>query len=563
MSITPATPLPFEPPEATHYTWEVPGKSISIHLRLDVMERLYNEVVAGFGSIPKRGAEVGGILLGRAETRPNPRFFIEDFEPVLSEHRLGPSYLLSEADRQRLLETLARRRSGRDKRLSVVGYYRSHTRPGLSLDEEDVNIFHSHFSDPRSVFLLIKPSVTGITEAGFFFWEDGQVRREAPYLKFPFGRKEQLNQVQSPPADAEAAPEHEAPQVSPEWAPPTEPQATADEKPGLIEQPATPEQPAALPQPDAEERPAAFERFPPFDPARLQLPFPPRLARQYEEPPPTTPRTARFNWLWAVLSAILLAAAGALLYQGFTGSWPGVHRQAAVPESASLALNVAKDKDRLRLSWNRNAPAIRSSPTGVVSITDGNYRKQVTLDSQQLTNGALVYWPVSEDVNFRLAVYPKGGTSVTESVRAISAATASSTELADRTREPEPVTSARNVPEQKKAVAKPDRSDVAPQPTVPAKPLREFSPVVSARMRRSLKSEVPIDVKVKIDATGKVVDATPATKGRGLQKYLATQAVSAARRWQFRPARVDSKDVASERIIRFRFRASTVKWDLV
>src|SRR5438874_825728 len=123
MSITPATPLPFEPPETTHYTWEVPGKAISIQLRLDVMDRLYNEVDAGYGANPRRGAEVGGILLGRAETRPNPRFYIEDFEPVVSEHRLRPSYVLSEADRHRLLETLARRRSGRDKRLAIVGYY--------------------------------------------------------------------------------------------------------------------------------------------------------------------------------------------------------------------------------------------------------------------------------------------------------------------------------------------------------------------------------------------------------------------------------------------------------
>src|SRR5438105_4746771 len=41
------------------YVWEVPGKWISIELSLDVVDLLSQDVIRGFGSLPRRGAEVG------------------------------------------------------------------------------------------------------------------------------------------------------------------------------------------------------------------------------------------------------------------------------------------------------------------------------------------------------------------------------------------------------------------------------------------------------------------------------------------------------------------------
>ena len=54
---------------AGYYVWEVPGQPVIVHLRLDVVDRLAAEVMRGFGAVPKRGAEVGGVLIGTTACR--------------------------------------------------------------------------------------------------------------------------------------------------------------------------------------------------------------------------------------------------------------------------------------------------------------------------------------------------------------------------------------------------------------------------------------------------------------------------------------------------------------
>jgi hypothetical protein len=168
--------------ESKHYiAWEPPEERISIQLRLDVMERMERDVIEAFKALPNRGAEVGGLLLGRAEPGDPRRVFIDDFVPVACEYRRGPSYFLSETDQAELERTLSRCQS------RVVGFYRSHTRPNLSLDEEDQRRIHTYFSGASNVFLLIKPlSITNCV-AGFFFWQEGVVHGEASRLEFRFG----------------------------------------------------------------------------------------------------------------------------------------------------------------------------------------------------------------------------------------------------------------------------------------------------------------------------------------------------------------------------------------
>ncbi|HLW77683.1 MAG TPA: hypothetical protein VKS01_11875, partial [Bryobacteraceae bacterium] len=47
-----------------YYVWKAEGAPVEIHLHLDVLDRLAAEVMRGFGAVPKRGAEVGGVLIG-------------------------------------------------------------------------------------------------------------------------------------------------------------------------------------------------------------------------------------------------------------------------------------------------------------------------------------------------------------------------------------------------------------------------------------------------------------------------------------------------------------------
>src|SRR5258708_40143777 len=81
---------------AGYYVWEVSGQSVVVHLRLDVVDRLAAEVMRRFGSVPKRGAEVGGFLIGTIRPGVPAIVGIDDFEPLACAYRRGPSFQLTE-----------------------------------------------------------------------------------------------------------------------------------------------------------------------------------------------------------------------------------------------------------------------------------------------------------------------------------------------------------------------------------------------------------------------------------------------------------------------------------
>ncbi len=162
------------------YVWEDPGDSIMIQVNLDVIERLGSAVQQGLGG-SARGNEIGGILLGRTLPGLGRAVVVEDFELVSSEHLRGASYTLSPKDRRVLGARLSRRPAQQ-----VVGYFRSHTRPGMYLDQDDFLAFSQYFPEAWQVFLLVRPSADGTATGGFFFWEDGDINRRSTYRQFPF-----------------------------------------------------------------------------------------------------------------------------------------------------------------------------------------------------------------------------------------------------------------------------------------------------------------------------------------------------------------------------------------
>jgi hypothetical protein len=167
-----------------YYEWKPQGRPLSIQLSLAVIDRLETDIMKGFWAVPKRGMEVGGVLFGRIEPGVDTVVVIDDYEPVSCEHRRGPSYALSEPDRKRLEKIL--RRSGRQ----VAGFYRSHTRLGLYLDQDDMGVIDSYFANPSHVILLVRPDATKPGTAGFFFREEGEIHRQSTYLEFPFKQAE-------------------------------------------------------------------------------------------------------------------------------------------------------------------------------------------------------------------------------------------------------------------------------------------------------------------------------------------------------------------------------------
>lgn len=68
-----------------------------------------------------------------------------------------------------------------------------------------------------------------------------------------------------------------------------------------------------------------------------------------------------------------------------------------------------------------------------------------------------------------------------------------------------------------------------------------------------LVSAVEVEVKLQIDAQGRVVRAEPTQPWKGFNQHLARAAVEAALRWKFIPARINEKAVPSVQNVNFVF----------
>jgi hypothetical protein len=381
------------------YEWSVPGGSFSIQLSYDVIDRMSADIMKGFWSLPKRGAEIGGILLGRFAEGES--VIIDDYEQVSCEHRRGPSYVLSEPDRRKLEKTLRKGRGARQ----VVGFFRSHTRLGLYLDQDDRSVIESYFSSPGHVFLLVRPDSGGAGVAGFFFWEEGDIHRQSTYREFPFSTEKLREPAETPAraqAPAPALPAAPAPVLvrrtpAPEALPPDVPgpEPPAPESPVLAVDLSGPQRDMPAQQSRAGSNPASV--MPASRPPRREALRGARLAI-------------------GALAGLLLISAGVIEYY--------VVRPPAAPvrvRSAPL-LQVRQNGAYLMVNWDRNAEAVRNAARGVLSITDGTYSRDLILDRRQLESGSLAYLPLGNDVNFRLKLFAPKGT-VDESLRVLTAET--------------------------------------------------------------------------------------------------------------------------------------------
>jgi len=354
------------------YTWQPPQKPITVRLYFDVVDRLLLEVMKGFGAVPRRGAEVGGFLLGRREeSNGHPTVEVLQFEPIPCEHAEGPSFVLSANDLRLWADAKARLQTSGQQ---IVGFYRSHTRDGLHLAGEDLDLLNEYFPQRDLVALVIKPYATRASVAGFFFWEGDTLRSDSPYLEFPFRRKE-LGGGASP-LDRVVSAARFGQQQS---------------------------RAAASPAPDA---PAAAS------PLLPGMDTPPPTAAS-SEPPKAKP--ARSGWVWIPLSFIFMLLGVILGFQIAISMRP---RTPANPylEAWNLALGVQRLEDRLVVSWDRTAPAVRNANRGVMTILAGDDSRRIELSFSDLQAGQLIYRSSPSTVIFRLEVFPKDRTSVAETL---------------------------------------------------------------------------------------------------------------------------------------------------
>lgn len=540
-------------------------------MSLDFVERLKREILEKAQVSGDQGAEIGGLLLGSFSTNQGD-VEIRGFQILPCENRSDRRYILSTPDDvERLEVAVAAPYDG----LAVVGSFRSHLRDGLNLDDRDLTVCQIWFSDPAFIFLVVKPSPDGACDAGFFFWDRGQVHAAFSFMEFPFDAVLLRRAMERAPRSDEDL---------------LEPSA---------EQPTAP----AAPLPRARDRQRHVGR-----------------------------------WMIAtgILAAALLGVGYQYSRQRF--AWFGGAGSAA-RRSSPLGLRVETHGSDLVITWNRQSREVRTARSGALLIADGDQsRQEIHLTPAELLNGSIVYAPISGRVQFRLDVEGEGNSRASELVLAIirsdGPATGAPTAVAKAERSAEkilgmPGAAAHAAPnpvpasvETRSATPRPVRTFVppsrastteasprvfvvdppavqpdfslpaaagpavlsqlrlpdppppAPESPPPAKTVPEIKPaprvssyvqprvlhreqpqLPSMVFRTMIAQEMRVEVEVKIDAAGKVTDAKIVSGP--VRNTISSAVITAAKKWTFAPAQSDGQLIPSGTRILFEFRPTS------
>jgi hypothetical protein len=389
----------------------------------------------------------------------------------------------------------------------LIGLYRSYTGREAALDQADLELLRNVFPHPHLVSLLLQPISAEKCMARFQFGSDGEVTADQPYEPFLFEPAQLKVKAQADPKPPEAAP------------------AAAGPTGRLYEPPVESPRPVPI----------------------LPAPYLARPGQMQEGDATRAPGKSRI-WLPVTLCA-LAAIAVAAVY----GFWT-LERQ---PRWAPMGLDATASRRELRLIWDSAAPVIEQASRGVMSVTDGSAQSQIPLTAAELRGGKLSYLPSNTNVLFRLLVYDTGNRASVDSLRVANLL------LTEPTPAPSPMAAQ---PAPSPVAAQPAPNPVAAQPApttppddaapggTPAVARREVQPDVPAGIRARVRVRTVVPVQLHINASGQVTGAAAKGAGNGLDRYLADQAVKAARRWSFVPAHSrNGGAIASVKTVEFVF----------
>ena len=324
------------------FQWSAPDGASSIALDSSVVDDLRRRTIEAYTSLPKRGAEIGGLLFGKRRTDGAITFEVDGCEEIPCEYRFGPSYKLSESDYRRLSERLVQLpREGSD---TVIGLYRSYTGGDTALDQADKGLLRYLFPDTHFVLLLIQPVSAEKCFAQFQFGNDGELAGQGPYEQFllePSQLKVEMKTQAEAPAEFLREETVEAP------------------KPSI---------------------------------AVLPLPASRRARIQEDEATPAPRGSHRWTLLWLCALAAIAGAAGHEI-------WTLEHQLRWAP----LGLHATASARDVLLTWDAAAPAIQQASQGMMTVTDGAAQNQVPLTAAQLRGGKFDYAPSHDEVLFRLS----------------------------------------------------------------------------------------------------------------------------------------------------------------
>jgi hypothetical protein len=368
--------------------WAQASGNFAIHIPAEVIGSLGTESLVAYKRVPRRGLETGGILLGRTEFRDDTTtFYIEGFAPIESEHRFGPSYLLSDSDFARFQTELTRNGA------ASIGIYRSQTRSEqLAIHDADVTLFESCFGVSDDLFLMLAP----LRRIGaFYFREDGNLK-----CVHQFALVSSLSSIATQGRPS-------LPHVNP-CAPPsagTPARHPADQAGALV---------VASQSSDPKAPPEAIStanrgtgNLPSTNPGA------PRSGEVYGLWITAFRRSAIKLWSdcsgrgsavklrsWALAAGTLAVLTAFLLSYYF--------RRSAVPDHRAanyLHLTVERAGPALRLLWDGNPSAVRGATRAILHIQDGDQQSDRELASSEFLAGQFTYQPQHSAVTFRLNVY--------------------------------------------------------------------------------------------------------------------------------------------------------------
>jgi proteasome lid subunit RPN8/RPN11 len=400
-------------------TWAPPECPFKIAYSLRALDDIRLAVIDAFFSLPRGGAEIGGVLLGK---RDGQQVTILDYVALDCEHAFGPSFTLSPKDLAHLSTLLEEARRNTPD-LQSIGWYHSHTRSDIFLSEPDLEVHKRYFSSPWQVALVLKPHTFQPTRGGFFFRSaDGSFHIENSYQEFvlePLPIRPVPTGIVPPPV---ATGNTMRVDLSPTGRVITMPSAldtgTPDPEPiggdprglGLVPDPTASETGAEIVATAADHAAEAVKRAGPVlvpDAARGTPPDGDTIHF-----PDLSPRPR-----WRLTALLGLAACLAIGAFGFETRrvwmariWRGPAGTAQTSVATSLGLVLADHNGQLRIGWDRKAPVVASATRGSLEISAGGGIPSVTqFNAAELQSGSFTYSRETEKVEVVLSVEGANG----------------------------------------------------------------------------------------------------------------------------------------------------------
>lgn len=374
------------------YEWRPLSGAPVVRLSYDLVDELNFQAMKGFGAIPRRGAEVGGILTGQVDERTRT-VTVTGFQPIECRHARGPSYILESDELENFARTLARLEAAAEDGERAVGFFRSNTRETLDLAEEDRALLERFFPGEAGICLMVRPYATRVSEAIFIFKRGGAWTTDGPESVFPFRRKElgggtrprrPRAESEAPPAGAQASHPPTAEVVETELPP--------------VSRPLIP----ILPREARQTRtPAASDRIP-----IPELP-------EFDE---DQPAKVRGTWVWIPLSFVFLLLGIVLGFQIAMSFTTSQGEQGNALDVFGLGLTVTEAQGSLHLKWDASLPAFRNASKGSLYIQDGDNTKTVEITREDIERGGILYRRATPAVRFRLEIPQGERSAVSESI---------------------------------------------------------------------------------------------------------------------------------------------------